>query len=212
VVGLIGPNGAGKTSAIDAITGFTPATGSVTLGAEAVQGLKPHARVHRGLGRTFQSLELYDDLTVEENVSVAAVALPFAERMTGVDEALDLVGIQALRDRSAGELSQGERQLVSIARAVASRPAVILLDEPAAGLGPTETTWLGERIRALADAGVGILLVDHDVGLVMGVCDHVHVLDFGRTIAAGTPQEVRADPMVAAAYLGEIHDGSEVPT
>ncbi len=211
VVGLIGPNGAGKTTAIDAITGFAAASGSVTLSGDVVDRVSPHGRVERGLGRTFQSLELYDDLTVEENVSVAAVSLHIGERAESVDRALDLVGIRALRERTAGELSQGERQLVSIARAVASRPDVLLLDEPAAGLGPSETAWLGERIRRIAAAGAGVLLVDHDVGLVVDVCDQVYVLDFGKTIAAGPPEEIRRDPAVAAAYLGDLHDTTTTP-
>src|SRR5699024_3838786 len=128
VVGLIGPNGAGKTSVIDAITGFARSTGSVTLTGGSLDGLAPHARVRRGLGRTFQSLELYDDLSVEENVSVAAFATSQGDRAAAVTRALDLVGIADLRERPAGELSQGQRQLVSMARACAANPQVLLLD------------------------------------------------------------------------------------
>jgi ABC-type branched-subunit amino acid transport system ATPase component len=212
VVGLIGPNGAGKTSVIDAITGFAPATGTVEVAGERVNDLRPYRRVRAGLARTFQSLELYDDLTVEENVSAAAAAVPGDARHHAVDRALDLVGISALRDRTAGELSQGERQLVSMARACAADPKLLLLDEPAAGLDTTETRWLGERIRTIASAGVGVLLVDHDVALVLSVCDHIYVLDFGSVIAAGDPATIRADRSVAAAYLGTIHDATEVPT
>jgi sulfate-transporting ATPase len=210
VVGLIGPNGAGKTSVIDAITGFARSDGTVHVGKESLAGLAAHARVRRGLGRTFQSIELYDDLSVEENVSVAVFGATGEERGDTVVRALDLLGIAALRDRPAGELSQGERQLVSIARACASSPSVLLLDEPAAGLDTSESQWLGEKIRSIAETGTGVLLVDHDVALVLGVCDHVYVLDFGRVIAQGPPATIRTDPAVAEAYLGTVHDATEV--
>ncbi|MCU1485571.1 MAG: inner-rane translocator [Actinomycetia bacterium] len=212
VVGLIGPNGAGKTSVIDAITGFAAARGSVEVVGERVDGMRPYRRVRAGVARTFQSLELYDDLTVGENVSAAAAAARGDARRDAVDRALDLVGISALHERTAGELSQGERQLVSIARACAADPQLLLLDEPAAGLDTTETKWLGERIRTIAASGVGVLLVDHDVALVLSVCDHIYVLDFGQVIAEGDSAAIRADRTVAAAYLGTIHDSEEVTT
>jgi sulfate-transporting ATPase len=211
IVGLIGPNGAGKTSVIDAVTGFAPATGSITLAGRRIDSLATHARVRAGLARTFQSLELYDDLSVEENVSVAAFGARRSDRTTAVTRALQSVGIAALRDRPAGQLSQGERQLVSIARACVAAPAVLLLDEPAAGLDTTESEWLGERIRAIRATGTGVLLVDHDVALVLSVCDHVHVLDFGAVIASGTPDEIRANRAVADAYLGALHDATTAP-
>lgn len=201
ITGLIGPNGAGKTSVIDAITGFTASSGDVHVGGDSLTGLAPHRRVGRGLARTFQAIELYDELTVGENVSVAARG-SHPQRTESVRSALALLGIESLRDRVAGELSQGERQLVSIARACAAVPAVLLLDEPAAGLDTSETRWLGERIRSIADAGTGVLLVDHDVSLVLALCDQVYVLDFGKIIAYGIPSEIRADPLVAQAYLG----------
>ncbi|HET9609217.1 MAG TPA: branched-chain amino acid ABC transporter permease/ATP-binding protein [Acidimicrobiales bacterium] len=210
IVGLIGPNGAGKTSVIDAVTGFAPATGSVELAGRRLDGLAPHARVHAGLARTFQSLELYDDLSVEENVSVAALGGRRADRAAAVGRALDSVGISALRERPAGELSQGERQLVSIGRACVSGPQVLLLDEPAAGLDAEESTWLGQRIRDICAAGAAMLLVDHDVNLVLSVCDHVYVLDFGAVIAEGPPDAIRADRAVAEAYLGTMHDPEAV--
>ncbi len=210
IVGLIGPNGAGKTSVIDAVTGFAPATGTVELGERYLDRLAPHARVRAGLARTFQSLELYDDLSVEENVSVAALGGRAAGRRAAVMRALESVGISALRDRPAGALSQGERQLVSIARACVAEPDVLLLDEPAAGLDTEESTWLGERIRTIAASGTGLLLVDHDVNLVLSVCDHVCVLDFGAVIAEGPPDAIRADRAVAAAYLGTMHDADAV--
>lgn len=206
IVGLIGPNGAGKTSVIDAVTGFAGSTGSVQLAGRQLDALAPHARVHAGLARTFQSLELYDDLSVEENVGVAALGRRHADRRAAVERALTSVGIAALADRPAGELSQGERQLVSIARACVADPAVLLLDEPAAGLDSEESTWLGERIRAICSSGAAMLLVDHDVNLVLNVCDHVYVLDFGVVIAEGPPDAIRADRAVADAYLGTMHD------
>ncbi|HEY8527600.1 MAG TPA: branched-chain amino acid ABC transporter permease/ATP-binding protein [Acidimicrobiales bacterium] len=209
IVGLIGPNGAGKTSVIDAVAGFAPATGAVKLAGQRIDGLAPHARVRAGLGRTFQSLELYDDLSVEENVSVAAVGVRQAARAAAVERALNSVGIAGLGDRPAGELSQGERQLVSIARACVAEPKVLLLDEPAAGLDTTESQWLGDRIRDVRNTGAGVLLVDHDVALVLSVCDYVYVLDFGAVIAEGTPEEIRANRAVADAYLGAMHDASE---
>lgn len=209
-VGLIGPNGAGKTSVIDAVTGFASARGTVRLSGSEMSAFKPHARVRAGLGRTFQSLELYDDLSVEENVSVAAFGTGQAGRAGAIGAALDRVGIAALRDRPAGDLSQGERQLVSIARACVAEPTVLLLDEPAAGLDSLERARLAERIRGICAAGTGVLLVDHDVSLVLGVCDVVYVLDFGRIIAHGTADEIRSDPAVAAAYLGSVPDEAEV--
>ena len=205
IVGLIGPNGAGKTSVIDAITGFARAEGTVLLDGAPVHDDKSHRRVRRGLARTFQALELYDDLTVEENVSAAAFSVRGAARRGAVRRALDLVGIADLAHREAGDLSQGQRQLVSIARACAAEPQVVLLDEPAAGLDTTESAWLGERIRAISATGTGVLLVDHDVALVLSICDHVYVLDFGHTIAAGSPDDIRADRTVIDAYLGGAH-------
>jgi ABC-type branched-subunit amino acid transport system ATPase component/ABC-type branched-subunit amino acid transport system permease subunit len=200
VVGLIGPNGAGKTSVIDAITGFAPATGDVSLRGQPIHHVPAHKRVHMGLGRTFQSLELYDDLTVEENVAAAG----------DVSTALERVGISALRERHADELSQGERQLVSIARALARNPSVLLLDEPAAGLDTMETRRLGERVRSLAAAGTAVLLVDHDIALVLATCDYIYVLDFGKVVTQGTPNALRNDPVLAEAYLGS-YDATAAP-
>jgi sulfate-transporting ATPase len=210
VVGLIGPNGAGKTSVIDAITGFARATGTVSVDGESLGGMPPHKRVRRGITRTFQSLELYDDLSVEENVSVSVLTTHAHLRPETVTRALDLVGIGGLGARPAGELSQGERQLVSIARGCAANPRILLLDEPAAGLDTSESQQLGERIRGIAGAGTGILLVDHDVALVLGLCDHIYVLDFGKVIAEGDPASIRANAAVAEAYLGTTHDAPVV--
>jgi sulfate-transporting ATPase len=208
VVGLIGPNGAGKTSLVDAVTGFTRADGAVRLRGEPIEKLPTHARVRRGLARTFQALELYDDLTVEENVSAAVFDVARDERHREVNTALHRTGIDDLRDRAAGELSQGERQLVSIARACAPEPSVVLLDEPAAGLDLAETKRLGERIRDIARSGTSVLLIDHDIELVLGVCDHIYVLDFGQVIVQGDAATIRADRRFAEAYLGAVHEAS----
>jgi len=208
IVGLIGPNGAGKTSVIDAVTGFARAEGTVSLEGTRVDRLPAHQRVRKGMARTFQSLELYDDLTVQENVSAAAFGVKGAARHDAVHRALELVGIGDLRYRDAGDLSQGQRQLVSIARACAAVPRVLLLDEPAAGLDTTESKWLGERIRNISATGTGILLVDHDVALVLSICDHIYVLDFGSVIAEGPPDSIRTNRTVADAYLGTVHDAT----
>ncbi|MGW5142592.1 ABC transporter permease subunit [Nocardia beijingensis] len=203
IVGLIGPNGAGKTTVIDAITGFAAATGSVTLAGAALAGRPPHARSRAGLGRSFQDVELYDDLTVAENVRVGAVRSRSAQSVgQRVARTLAVLGLSGLADREAGLLSQGQRQLVSMARVLAAEPAVALLDEPAAGLDSAESRWLGEKLRVVADHGTAILLVDHDMELVLTVCDRVIVLDLGTVIACGTPEEIRAHPDVLRAYLG----------
>lgn len=207
VVGLIGPNGAGKTSLVDAVSGFTDHEGSVRLGAERLDDLAPHRRMRSGLSRTFQSIELYDDLSVEENVTVGeAAALSRGRSTVKRDEILVRLGIADLRDRPAGDLSQGQRQLVSIARAVVADPEILLLDEPAGGLDSDETARLGDRIREIADSGVGVLLIDHDIHLVLRLCDRIEVLDFGRLIASGPAQEIRRNLVVTTAYLGQTHD------
>ena len=214
IVGLIGPNGAGKTTLIDAVSGFAPHSGDILLAGHSIDGLLPHKRIRAGLGRTFQAIELYDDLSVEENVQVGLTAA--GNRRTDADtgkvsdsEALDsvfgLLGLDAVRERPAGELSQGQRQLVSIARALAGSPTLLLLDEPAGGLDTTESHWLGERLRNIRDSGVTIVMVDHDMSLVLGLCDEIHVLNFGEVIASGTPAQIRANRTVAEAYLGATH-------
>jgi ABC-type branched-subunit amino acid transport system ATPase component/ABC-type branched-subunit amino acid transport system permease subunit len=202
ICGLIGPNGAGKTTLIDAISGFARYTGTVSLAGQPLNGLRPHQRTRSGLGRTFQGMELWDDLIVDENVSLGVNA---KDDGTAVDETLRTLGLATLRDRPVGELSQGQRQLVSIARALLGNPTLLLLDEPAAGLDSSESLWLAERLRAVRDRGVTILLVDHDMGLVLSLCDEIRVLNFGHIIASGPSEEIRADPLVTEAYLGSTH-------
>jgi ABC-type branched-subunit amino acid transport system ATPase component len=200
IVGLIGPNGAGKTTLIDAVSGFADADGTVTLGGQSLDGVSPHQRSRRGLGRTFQDVELYDDLSVHENVTVGARG--GASGSAGVDAVLERLGLGGVADVTVASLSQGQRQLVSVARVLAGNPSVALLDEPAAGLDSTESRWLGARLRAVRDTGVTMLLVDHDMELVLSVCDRIIVLDLGKVIATGTPEVIRADEEVIRAYLG----------
>ncbi|MET7725074.1 branched-chain amino acid ABC transporter permease/ATP-binding protein [Streptomyces mirabilis] len=218
VVGLIGPNGAGKTSAIDAVTGFTrAASGGVRFGDRDVTRLPVHRRAAAGLSRSFQSLELFEDMTVLDNLYAACdrpgrwawltdLIRPGSRPLPShVLVAVREFGLQDSLDRPVGDLSYGERRLLAIARAVAASPSVLLLDEPAAGLSDDETRELAHLVRRLAeDWGMGVLLIEHDVDMVMSVCDQIVVLDFGRRICAGTPEEVRRDPTVRAAYLGDL--------
>jgi branched-chain amino acid transport system ATP-binding protein len=213
IVGLIGPNGAGKTTLVDALTGFAPCEGRVEIAGEDVTRLKPHARARRGLGRTWQAVELFDDLTVAENVAVAIGSpSPWATvkqlfvkpklETERIGEALDSLGIGHLFEAMPGELSEGQRKLVGIARAFAGSPRVVCLDEPAAGLDTAETHELGLQLRSLTTGGMPMLLIDHDIGFVFGTCDHVVVVEFGEVIAEGTPHEVYGNERVIEAYLG----------
>ncbi|MEE4023384.1 branched-chain amino acid ABC transporter permease/ATP-binding protein [Gordonia sp. PKS22-38] len=216
IIGLIGPNGAGKTTFIDAVSGFADSDGRVSLEGRPLAKMRPHQRSRAGLGRTFQGIDLYDDLSVGENVEVGTTASRHrrsgrppldSAQMTRLFEVLHL---DKVIDRPVRELSQGQRQLVSVARALAGRPRVVLLDEPAAGLDTTESQWLGRRLRAIRDNGTTIVMVDHDMELVLDVCDRIVVLDLGRPIAVGTPDEVRRNPDVTRAYLGATHSGQEL--
>ncbi len=204
IVGLIGPNGAGKTTLLDAISGFAASTGTVTVCGSDLSGVPPHRRVRAALGRTFQHTELYEDLSVTENIVVGAAAA-HGRAPKSVEETLGLLDLLDLADRPVAELSQGRRQLVSIARALIGNPSVLLLDEPAGGLDSHESQWLGLRLRRIRESGVTILLIDHDMHLVLNLCDSIYVLNFGKIIAEGTPTAIRADRAVAAAYLGSTH-------
>jgi branched-chain amino acid transport system ATP-binding protein len=208
LVGLIGPNGAGKTTLVDAITGFVPFTGRVELEGRGLGRLPSYVRARLGLVRTWQSTELFDDLDVHENLAVVSggALRPSSPDAIGdrapVTDALALVGLGWAAEAMPSELSEGQRKLVGVARALAARPRLLCLDEPAAGLDSRESDELGVRLRELADRGQSTLLIDHDMRLVLGICDRVVVLHFGRVIADGTPEVVRDDPAVIAAYLG----------
>ena len=222
VVGLIGPNGAGKTSAIDAITGFTRVSrGNVVLDGVELADANAAKRARAGLSRSFQSLELFEDATVLDNLRAASdprdrwsylvdLVYPRVPPLPGqVVAAIREFRLENDLLRTVSDLSYGQRRLLAIARAVATQPSVLLLDEPAAGLGDVETGELAHLVRRLADDwGMGVLLVEHDMNFVMSVCDHIVVLDFGMQISEGTPDEVRRDPLVIAAYLGE-HDHAD---
>ncbi|MEU1997283.1 ABC transporter ATP-binding protein [Nocardia gamkensis] len=206
VTGLIGPNGAGKSTLFDVICGLRkPTRGRVAIDGADVTRLGPSRRARHGLARTFQRLELFGRLSVRDNLLVAAELGPqrrHAARI--VTEIIDRLGLHELADACADELPTGTGRLVEVGRAIAARPSLILLDEPAAGQDHTETERFGELLRSLADDGTAVLLVEHDMGLVMNVCDEVFVLDLGKVIASGPPAVIRADHTVLAAYLGDV--------
>jgi len=214
IVGLIGPNGAGKTTFIDTVTGFKAASiGNLLFNGDDISHHSPHRRSRAGLVRTFQSLELFDELSVRDNLAVAARVPTVWSTLTDAlwrksrDEAdvvrtLDLLDLAEVADRMPSELSNGRRHRVALARALVSSPTLLLLDEPAAGLDPAETEELAGVLRRLPTLGTTVVVVDHDMSLIMGVCDTVYVLDFGRLVASGPPSVVRADARVVAAYLG----------
>ena len=217
VTGLIGPNGAGKTTLFNVITGLQPPTGgTVILDGKDITNVKPHKRARLGIGRTFQRLETFGTLSVRDNVLVAAEMRKGWSREKFkpgalTDELIERIGLTSVAEERVDRLPTGTQRLVEMARALATKPRVVLLDEPSSGLNEAETADFSELLIELAESGLAILLVEHDMSLVMSACHHIHVLDFGRLIAFGNPEEVQANPLVRAAYLGEGDEAEEVP-
>jgi branched-chain amino acid transport system ATP-binding protein len=226
ILAVIGPNGAGKTTLFNIVSGlYRPRRGRVTLDQEDVTALAPHRLARKGLSRTFQNLQVFLRMSTAENVMVGRhlhedrnvlahlVSLPSVWRQNArtrqqADALLAVVGLRDFAERTAGTLPYGALKRLEIARALATEPKVLLLDEPAAGCNAVETTEIDAVIRKIAAQGVGVVLVEHDMRLVMKVSDRIHVLDAGRTLASGTAAEVRANPAVIAAYLGASESGA----
>jgi len=204
VLGLIGPNGAGKTSLINAVTGIVPIdAGSIALDGRRIDGIAPHRIARAGIARTYQNIRLFGALDVRTNVSAGAYtqrAVPSELVLRALLARVDLADVDL--EARASAISYGDQRRLEIARALAAEPRIILLDEPAAGMNPVETTRLTSTIRTIAASGVGILLIEHDMTLVRAACDAVVVLNFGEVIARGTPTAIAADPHVVEAYLG----------
>jgi ABC-type branched-subunit amino acid transport system ATPase component len=220
IFGLIGPNGSGKSTTVNLICGvFAASAGTVLFRGQDITGAKPHQCIALGLARTFQNIRLFGHLTVWQNLWVAQTKFAdgrgFLARWVGgrrgarvaVEELLEFSGLAEQRDRLAGNLSFGEQRRLELARALAARPSLLLLDEPAAGMNREEIHRLDERLRALQRQGKTILLVEHVMELVMGVTGRIAVLNFGRKIAEGTPAEIRGNPLVREAYLGSAGGG-----
>jgi ABC-type branched-subunit amino acid transport system ATPase component len=216
LTGIIGPNGAGKTTFIDAVSGLVKSSGGLEIHGRSMADWRPHRRALAGIGRTFQGLELFDEFTVRENLLIPAESVrrwsftrdvfrPAADHASVARAmlALERVGLSGRAEDYPASLSLGDRKLVSIARALAGGGEMVMLDEPAAGLNSSESLQLGETLRGLVDAGLTVLLVDHDMGLVLGVCDMIHVLEFGKLIASGTAEDIRTNTAVIDAYLGD---------
>ena len=207
VVGLVGPNGAGKSTLVNILSGFDlPTAGTVELRGREVTRWSAHRRARNGLTRTFQHSRSFRSLTVRENIEVAAIGVGAGPREARrrTLELLERLGLTGSAEVRAGALPQGDERRLGVARALVTEPAFVLMDEPAAGLPEAEVPEFAEVVRSVRDEHrAGVLLIDHNMALVMGVCDRIHVLDQGRTLAAGTPAEIRGDLDVAAAYLGE---------
>lgn len=221
LVGLIGPNGAGKTTAFNMLTGvYRPTTGSITFAGKSIVGLPPYEVTQRGIARTFQNIRLFSELTVLENVKIAfhfhvkyglieavlRVGRYFREEQEIEEEAMELLRIFHLEDKAdevAKNLPYGAQRRLEIARALAAKPKLLLLDEPAAGMNPQETHELMEMIRWIRrEFALTILLIEHDMSFVMGICERIYVLEYGEILAEGTPKEIKANPEVIRAYLG----------
>lgn len=215
ITGLIGPNGAGKTTTFNVVTGLqAPTSGRVVFDGKDISRMPVHARSRRGIGRTFQRLEAFGSLTVADNVRTA---LDIHDGFRGlfrsaaqhdVEDLLELVGITEYAEERADSIPTGTARLLELARALACNPRLLLLDEPSSGLDESETEAFGDLLKKLTAEGRTVLMVEHDMDLVMGVCDEIHVLDFGSIIAYGTPAEIRANTVVQKAYLGYSDDAA----
>jgi branched-chain amino acid transport system ATP-binding protein len=215
VTGLIGPNGAGKTTLFNAICGLQSLNaGQISYDGEPMNAMRPHKRARLGIARTFQRLEVFGLLSVRENVLAAAEirrrwSHDRSNAGANADGVLELVGLSALADRAGDTLPTGQARLLELARSLATKPRLLLLDEPSSGLSDTESDELGNLLCRLAEAGMAVLLVEHDMELVMRICSTINVLDFGAVLAVGSPDEIRSDERVRAAYLGAVDDPEE---
>jgi branched-chain amino acid transport system ATP-binding protein len=214
VTGLIGPNGAGKTTLFNVICGYQPATsGRVRIAGDDISGLAPHRRARLGIARTFQRLETFGSLTARDNIRVAAEVRRRWSREkidteAATDQILDLVGLDQVAREQVDAMPTGLARLVELGRALATQPRLLLLDEPSSGLDEQESEDFGNLLLRLADTGIGVLLVEHDIDLVMAVCSRIFVLDFGSILAVGSPAEIQRNQAVRAAYLG-VGDDAE---
>ena len=208
IVGLIGPNGAGKTTTFNAVSGVQKCTGTVTLGGVDISDAPPHKRARLGMSRTFQRLEVFGTMTAYDNIRTAAEISARARRdsmraaVEVTDQVVELVGLGGIAGRRADALPTGQARLVELGRVLATKPKVVLLDEPASGLDDVETRRFAEVLTTLRDDGLAVLLVEHDIDLVMELCSTIFVLHLGELIASGSAEKVRNDPAVQEAYLG----------